>query len=103
MAQTEDALDHQLDTALVVQALALLASSHRIALLAHERPDGDCLGSALGLSRILKATGKVCVPICADPAPQYLAFLPDIETLEQTLGDEQFDLVRMRQLAKTIL
>ncbi|TMC19511.1 MAG: hypothetical protein E6J34_15205 [Chloroflexi bacterium] len=86
-------LAQQIDPVLVQQALALLEPAQRIALLAHEHPDGDCLGSALGLSHILRAIGKTCVPICADPAPQTMMFLPGAEMLQTTLGDEQFDLV----------
>lgn len=83
----------QLDPSLVEQAMALLKPAQRIALLAHERPDGDCLGSVLGLTHILRTQGKTCVPACADPAPSIFAFLPGIEDLQTTLGDENFDLV----------
>lgn len=93
MSQTNSALDRQLDAALVQQAIDLIAPARRIALLAHERPDGDCIGSALGLARILRTLGKNCVPACADPAPKNLSFLPGIETVAQSLGDENFDLV----------
>jgi bifunctional oligoribonuclease and PAP phosphatase NrnA len=88
-----DPLNSQMDPALVEQAMALIISSQRIALLAHESPDGDCIGSALGLAQILCQIGKDCVPACADAAPQNLSFLPGIETLQQTLDDEAFDLV----------
>lgn len=82
-----------LDAALTQQAMDLIRPVRRIALLAHEGPDGDCIGSALGLAFILQALGKVCVPACADAPPQSLAFLPGIETLARDLGDEAFDLV----------
>jgi bifunctional oligoribonuclease and PAP phosphatase NrnA len=93
MSEDRDALNSQIDPALVKQAMALITSSQRIALLAHESPDGDCIGSALGLAHILRQLGKECIPACADAAPQNLSFLPGIETLQQTLGDEAFDLV----------
>lgn len=86
-------LTDELDTTLVQQAMALIAPAQRIALLAHEHPDGDCLGSALGLAHILQDGGKTCVPVCSNPAPAAFAFLPGIEKLQQTLGDEHFDLV----------
>jgi bifunctional oligoribonuclease and PAP phosphatase NrnA len=93
MTQTNAALDAQFDPALVQAALALLAPARRVALLAHENPDGDCIGSALGMAHMLRALGKTCVPACADPPPRNLAFLPGIETVAQDLGDEDFDLV----------
>jgi len=86
-------LNAQLDPILVQQAMDLIESAQCIALLAHERPDGDCLGSALGFAHILRTLGKLCVPACADPAPRAFAFLPGIEMLQDTLGDEHFDLV----------
>nr|HET6901719.1 bifunctional oligoribonuclease/PAP phosphatase NrnA [Ktedonobacteraceae bacterium] len=73
--------------------MALIRPAQRIALIAHEHPDGDCLGSALGLAHILAQLDKTCVAVCADPAPATLAFLPGIDTLQHTLGDEDFDLV----------
>jgi phosphoesterase RecJ-like protein len=93
MNQTRSTLDAQFDAALVRQAMSLIEPARRIALLAHEHPDGDCIGSALGMAHILRALGKTCVPACADPAPKNLAFLPGIELMTQDLGEEDFDLV----------
>src|SRR2546423_946426 len=86
-------LAHQLPPAQVEQAMSLISQAQLIALLAHERPDGDCLGSAIGLAHILRQLGKTCVPVCADPVPRAFSFLPGAETLQTTLGDEQFDLI----------
>lgn len=73
--------------------MALIEPAQRIALIAHEHPDGDCLGSALGLAHILRQTGKTCIVACADPAPGNLDFLPGIADLQHTLDGEQFDLI----------
>src|SRR5436305_377020 len=59
------ALDKQLDPLLVEAAMALIAPAQHIALLAHEHPDGDCIGSALGFAHILSQLGKTCVPVGA--------------------------------------
>ncbi len=93
MSEESHALNSQIDPNLVQQAMAMIQPAQRIALLAHESPDGDCIGSALGMAHILRLVGKQCVPACADPAPQNLSFLPGIETLQKSLGDEFFDLV----------
>src|SRR5439155_23948965 len=82
-----------LKPALVQQAMSLIESAQQIVLLAHEHPDGDCLGSAIGFAHILRQMGKTCVPACADPAPQAFRFMPGVEQLHNTLSDEQFDLV----------
>ncbi|HEV2660837.1 MAG TPA: DHH family phosphoesterase, partial [Ktedonobacteraceae bacterium] len=86
-------LAEQIEPALLARAMALIQSAQRIALLAHEHPDGDCLGSALGFAHILRQMGKTCLVACADPAPRSFSFLPGIEALSNTLGDENFDLV----------
>lgn len=93
MSQTNPALATQLDAELVRQAMSLIAPAQRIALLAHEGPDGDCIGSALGMAHILRALGKTCVPACADPAPGTLAFLPGLETLALDIDPAAFDLI----------
>lgn len=90
---TLPSLTDQLNPAQVQQAMALIESARSIALLAHEHPDGDCLGSALGFAQILRQLGKTCVPACPNPVPQTFSFLPGQETLQTTLGDEKFDLV----------
>lgn len=93
---TSPLLQPQIDTTLLQQAMALIESAQHIALLAHEHPDGDCLGAALGFAHILDSMGKTCVPACADPAPQSFIFIPGIERLQQSLGpvgEEPFDLV----------
>jgi hypothetical protein len=73
-------LDTQLDARLMQDALALIEPAQRILLIAHEHPDGDCIGSALGLARILSLTGKRCVAACADAAPGNLV-APDFRGL----------------------
>jgi bifunctional oligoribonuclease and PAP phosphatase NrnA len=91
--QAHPALSRQLDPMLVAQAMELIGPAQRIALLAHEHPDGDCLGSALGFAHILRQLGKTCVAACADPVPHSFQFLPGSEQLQTSLGDENFDLV----------
>ncbi len=86
-------LDQQLDPSLVQQAIEQIKAARRIAILAHERPDGDCLGSALGLSHILYAIEKQCVPVCADMPGSIWRFMPGIETFQTSLGVERFDLI----------
>jgi phosphoesterase RecJ-like protein len=74
-------------------AWALIAPARRIVLLAHEHPDPDALGSALGLAHALAPLGKQCVVACADAPPDTYAFLPGIARVVTALPDERFDLV----------
>jgi len=54
----------------------LVHSSRDIWVGTHIRPDGDALGSLLGLSLALERTGRRVAPLCADPVPDNYRFLP---------------------------
>ncbi len=65
-------------------------ASRRIILAAHINPDGDAVGSLLGLYHTLLAIGKEPVMICHDPAPDHLLFLPgsDLIFAAPEIGEE---------------
>ena len=86
-------LAREIDPALAARAWELIAQARRIVLLAHEKPDPDALGSALGLAWALTPLGKQCVVACADPAPANYTFLPGREEIVTELPDTDFDLV----------
>lgn len=56
----------------------LLKESERIVVTCHMRPDGDAIGSSLGLYHLLKSFGKDVSVILPDRAPESLMFLPGI-------------------------
>ncbi len=56
-------------------ATILLAHQGPIVVLAHENPDGDALGSMLGLARALRSQGKTV--IASMNVPRFLSFLPE--------------------------
>lgn len=53
-----------------------LRGAERIVVIAHVRPDGDAIGSVLGLTLSLRAMGKTVIPLLEDPVPENLEFLP---------------------------
>jgi len=57
----------------------LIDRSRQIFIVAHVDPDGDTIGSALGLARSLRKMGKDCTLACADSVPDALLFLPGVE------------------------
>lgn len=61
--------------------LDILENSGKIVLTCHVRPDGDALGSTLGLYHILKFLGKDVSVICPDQPPKTLSFLPGYKVL----------------------
>ncbi len=53
-----------------------LLDNDYFAVVAHIRPDGDTIGSALALTSALKRLGKRAACICRDKVPDDLSFLP---------------------------
>lgn len=49
----------------------------RVAVIGHARPDGDCIGSQVGLARILAAAGYDTTCVNADAVPRRLQFLAE--------------------------
>jgi phosphoesterase RecJ-like protein len=47
----------------------------KVAVVGHARPDGDCIGSQVGLARILAAAGYDVTCVNADVVPRRLQFL----------------------------
>ncbi len=56
-----------------------IQKAHQMVLLVHTHPDGDCLGSALALARVLNKLGKKAVVVSPDAIPEYLQWMPDTD------------------------
>ena len=54
----------------------LLEQSERIVITCHLTPDGDAMGSSLGLWHVLTAIGKQATVVSPDMVPKSLAFMP---------------------------
>ena len=57
-----------------------LAAAKRVLVTTHVRADGDAIGSALGLARILRGTGREARAMLHEHVPSRYAFLPDTST-----------------------
>jgi len=69
----------------VSQAARRLAAHDNILILAHAHPDGDTLGSAFALCRMLRALGKKANAACGDTIP------PAYNFMLQGLEEEHFE------------
>jgi phosphoesterase RecJ-like protein len=58
-----------------------LRPAQRIAIAAHVRPDGDAVGSVMGLALSLRAMGKTVYALLEDGVPLNLTFLPEVATI----------------------
>ncbi|MDI7277105.1 MAG: DHH family phosphoesterase, partial [Anaerolineae bacterium] len=68
---------------------ALLRAATRPLLITHIAPDGDGIGSLLGLGWAMREMGKSPSMACADPVPRNLAFLPGADAIvTRATGDE---------------
>ncbi|OQX06882.1 MAG: hypothetical protein BWK76_25605 [Desulfobulbaceae bacterium A2] len=56
--------------------LQLLQRCSRVVLVPHVRPDGDALGSMLGLTHLLASQGKMVLPLIQGELPPLYHFLP---------------------------
>lgn len=59
----------------------LLESSARIVVTCHVRPDGDAMGSSLGLMHLLKDLGKDAKVVTPDTPPRQLSFMPGMDSV----------------------
>ena len=58
-----------------------LRGAERIAIVGHLNPDGDCIGSALGMRLILRKMGKTADVFIRDRVPEILRFLSGADTV----------------------
>lgn len=77
-----------LDSKEVTRFRELIGAAGRIVVTCHLRPDGDALGSALGIWHILRTMGKDVLVVVPDRPPRSLGFLPGMrEVVVSTLYD----------------
>jgi len=62
-------------------------------VVGHVRPDGDCIGSQLGLTLALRNEGKKVVCWNEDPVPQKYAFLDPEGEVRPPVAGQSFDCV----------
>jgi phosphoesterase RecJ-like protein len=81
-------------TELLEQVAETLLAAESIAICAHVDPDGDAIGSTLGLAHLLRGCGVAVTPLLAsgDRAPATYAFLPGADTLQAATTNVTCDL-----------
>ncbi len=81
-----------LDPLLLAEARRAIESAQRIVVVSHIRPDGDAVGSLLGMGLALQAAGKQTQMILADGVPSSFRHLMGSSQVRQRLEGE-FDLL----------
>lgn len=62
-----------------------LRKAPKVALFSHVSPDGDCVGSMLGIGLALEALGKEVSMYNLDAIPRNLSFLPGVDKIKGEL------------------
>ncbi len=67
-----------------------IQSSQRFLIASHQSPDGDAIGSTLGLTLALRKMGKDVVAFNVDGVPANLSFLPGADLFCSSLADDDY-------------
>ena len=78
---------------IIDRILAGIGHSKTICVAGHVRPDGDCIGSQLGLALALQSQGRKVVCWNEDRVPQKLAFLDTRDLIQPPAPGHRFDCV----------
>ncbi|MDF2630762.1 MAG: exopolyphosphatase-related protein [Symbiobacteriaceae bacterium] len=71
-------MSNQLDAAGVAR---LIHEAESALVFCHVSPDGDCIGSTLGMVHALKQMGKRAAAVKVDPIPRIYGFMPGVDSL----------------------
>jgi len=75
----------------IAALLALIHQRHSFVISSHTRPDGDAIGSSLGLMHLLHAMGKDAVVAFTDLIPDIYRSLPGVDRIITHLPKTSFD------------
>ena len=68
---------------MVAEVLNAIREREIFLVTSHARPDGDAIGSALGLALVLRALGKRADVVLSDPVPVIYQPLPQAKSIQQ--------------------
>lgn len=77
----------------VARIIEAIRTAKTICIVGHIRPDGDCIGSQLGLALALKAEGKKVTVWNEDAVPAKLKFLDPDDVFQKPRPGQKFDCV----------
>lgn len=78
---------------IIDKILAVIGECRTFCVVGHVRPDGDCVGSQLGLTLALQNEGKTVCCWNEDKIPQKYEFLDPQRIIQQPKPDLEFDCV----------
>lgn len=75
------------------EAAAAIREAKTIVIVTHVSPDGDAIGSALGMANALRELGKSVTVADDDSLPDYLQWLPGSDTIVTQLTEGRWDVM----------
>lgn len=75
------------------EATSAILAAERVLIVTHINPDGDAIGSALGLANQLQAQGKAVTVAVDGGTPPFLRFLPGAELIQAELAAGAWDVM----------
>ncbi|MDE1155573.1 MAG: bifunctional oligoribonuclease/PAP phosphatase NrnA [Acidobacteriaceae bacterium] len=79
------------DDQAIPAVLGFLAERETFLVTSHARPDGDAIGSALGMMHLLESMGKQVTVAFSDPIPHLYRDIPGSERIVSELPETTFD------------
>ena len=71
-------------------AAQMLRGAQTVVLTSHIRPDGDAIGSTLGLMHVLRAQGKEVRILIDDEIPRIFSILPGVDQIERPIESQRY-------------
>lgn len=71
-------------------AAQMLRDAQTVVLTSHTRPDGDAIGSTLGLMHVLRAQGKEVRILIDDEIPRIFSILPGVDQIERPIESQRY-------------
>lgn len=71
----------------------ILEEKDSFLLIGHEKPDGDCIGSAIALRHALQNFGKSADMACVDEIPEIFQFLPETKEFKKDFLIGEYDAI----------
>lgn len=78
-------------TSIWTEPSQVVAEAQRLVIVTHVAPDGDAIGTLLGLTHILRAMGKEVDAAVDGGVPPYLSYIPASETVNAQLSEGAWD------------
>ena len=89
-----------MNTALTTQIKDLRSTPKNCVIIGHKNPDGDAIGSCLGLDLYLKSIGQKSQVVMPNDFPDFLKWLPSTDTI---FNFEKQNTKTLKNLAGTIM